>query len=219
MDFEWILSGAVLVTGILTLFNFVYMKLSTNENSFTVEKTTTSPKISFKPFLETGRAFFPILLLVLLFRSFFFEPFRIPSGSLEPSLLIGDFLMVNKYAYGIRLPVVHTKIWHTSMPKRGDIAVFRYPLDPSIDYIKRIIGLPGDHIQYKNKMLYINGEPTSQQLVGYTINQDSLGNSWPVVEKLENLAGIKHGIFQHSDAITDDIDVIVPPRSLLCNGR
>ena len=97
--------------------------------------------------VDYARSFFPVILAVLVFRSFLLEPFRIPSGSMMPTLLVGDFVLVNKFAYGLRLPVTNTKILDTGEPKRGDIAVFRYPLNPKEDYIKRIVGLPGDTIK------------------------------------------------------------------------
>jgi len=107
--------------------------------------------------VEYGQSFFPVLLFVLIIRSFVFEPFRIPSGSMEPTLLQGDFIFVKKYTYGLRLPVTETKIIETGAPKRGDVVVFRLPSDPSINYIKRVIGLPGDEITYKDHRLTING--------------------------------------------------------------
>jgi signal peptidase I len=116
--------------------------------------------------IEYARSFFPILLIVLLLRSFLVEPFRIPSGSMMPTLLIGDFILVNKYTYGIRLPVLNTKIVEVGTPKRGDIVVFRFPKDPTVDYIKRVIGLPGDRIAYYNKQVAINGKPLTQTPVG-----------------------------------------------------
>ncbi len=116
--------------------------------------------------VEYCRSFFPILLLVLLVRSFLFEPFRIPSGSMMPTLLDGDFIFVNKYAYGLRLPVVNTKIFDVGEPQRGDVIVFRLPSDPSTNYIKRMIGLPGDTIRYANKRLYINDQPIEHVLKG-----------------------------------------------------
>ena len=108
--------------------------------------------------VEYARSFFPVLLIVLLLRSFVFEPFRIPSGSMIPTLLIGDFILVSKFSYGLRLPVVHTKILETGEPARGDVAVFRFPNDPRQDYIKRVVGLPGDEIEYRDRALWLNGE-------------------------------------------------------------
>ncbi|GMQ97030.1 MAG: signal peptidase I [Gammaproteobacteria bacterium] len=107
--------------------------------------------------IEYARSFFPIIVIVLILRSFVFEPFRIPSGSMMPSLLVGDFILVNKYTYGLRLPMVNKKIIDMDEPKRGDVIVFRYPGDTSVDYIKRVVGLPGDRVAYLNKTLYING--------------------------------------------------------------
>lgn len=116
--------------------------------------------------VEYARSFFPVFLVVLLLRSFLVEPFRIPSGSMMPNLLIGDFILVNKFTYGVRLPVLNNKIIEINAPERGDVVVFRYPKDPSVDYIKRVIGLPGDHIAYIDKTVYINGKPASQELLG-----------------------------------------------------
>lgn len=108
--------------------------------------------------VEYSRSFFPVLLFVLIIRSFVFEPFRIPSGSMEPTLVKGDFIFVQKYAYGLRLPVTETKIVEIGSPERGDVVVFRYPPEPSVNYIKRIVGLPGDEIVYKSHRLWVNGE-------------------------------------------------------------
>lgn len=107
--------------------------------------------------LEFPASFFPVIAVVFALRSFLVEPFKIPSGSMIPTLLVGDFILVNKFAYGIRLPVINTKIVEVGSPKRGDVMVFRYPVDPSFDYIKRVIGVPGDKIAYQNKRLTING--------------------------------------------------------------
>ena len=108
--------------------------------------------------VEYSRSFFPVLLFVLVIRSFVFEPFRIPSGSMMPTLLQGDYIFVKKYSYGLRLPVLETKIIETGMPERGDVVVFRLPSQPSVNYIKRVVGLPGDEIVYNNHRLTINGE-------------------------------------------------------------
>lgn len=106
--------------------------------------------------IEYTAGLFPVILVVFLLRSFLAEPFKIPSGSMIPTLLIGDLILVNKYEYGVRLPVVHTKIIEVGQPKRGDVMVFRYPKDPSMDYIKRVVGLPGDKISFQNNKLSIN---------------------------------------------------------------
>ena len=113
--------------------------------------------------VEYARSFFPVLLFVLVIRSFIFEPFRIPSGSMMPTLLEGDFIFVKKFAYGLRLPVTETKVIETGSPKRGDVIVFRLPSDPSINYIKRVIGLPGDTVVYERHRLTINGERSISQ--------------------------------------------------------
>lgn len=107
--------------------------------------------------LEYTAGLFPVIAIVFLLRSFLFEPFRIPSGSMLPTLHVGDFILVNKYEYGLRLPVANTKVLEIGAPKRGDVIVFRYPVDTSIDYIKRVVGVPGDTVEYRNKVLYVNG--------------------------------------------------------------
>lgn len=109
--------------------------------------------------LDWTAGIFPVILGVFLLRSFLFEPFKIPSGSMVPTLLIGDLILVNKYHYGLRLPVLNTKITEGSKPQRGDVMVFRYPPRPSLDYIKRVVGVPGDQVAYLNKRLTVNGKP------------------------------------------------------------
>ncbi len=115
--------------------------------------------------VEYGASFFPVILIVFVLRSFIFEPFKIPSGSMIPTLLVGDFILVNKYTYGLRLPVINKKIIEVGSPQRGDVMVFRYPEDPSLDYIKRVVGVPGDKVAYQNKRLTINGQPVETQKV------------------------------------------------------
>lgn len=127
-------------------------------NMFVVQKRSNPPGAVESSVIEYAQSFFPVLLMVLVIRSFVFEPFRIPSGSMNPTLLQGDFIFVKKYTYGLRLPVLETKIIETGEPERGDVVVFRLPSDPSINYIKRVVGLPGDKIQYRDHQLLINGE-------------------------------------------------------------
>ena len=136
--------------------------------------------------VEYARSFFPVLLFVLVIRSFIFEPFRIPSGSMMPTLLEGDFIFVKKYSYGLRLPVTETKVIETGDPKRGDVIVFRLPSDPRINYIKRVIGLPGDTVVYERHRLTINGETVDLKLGD--------GSSWNVPLFVEDLDGRVHDI-------------------------
>lgn len=157
--------------------------------------------------IEYSRSFFPVFFIVLLLRSFLVEPFRIPSGSLEPTLLVGDFLAVNKFAYGFRLPVIEKKVLSITNPKTGDIAVFRWPPDPSFDYIKRVIGVPGDKISYHNKVLTINGQEMTRTFLGYTTDESS-GRA--VAKYNENLNGVIHEIFVRPDVSAVDFELEVP---------
>ena len=122
--------------------------------------------------MEYSKSFFPVILAVFLLRSFLVEPFKIPSGSMIPTLQVGDFILVNKFTYGIRLPVANEKIIELNKPQRGDVMVFRYPENPSVDYIKRVVGVPGDVIEYRDKQVTINGVVQEQQYEGeYQLSQ------------------------------------------------
>ena len=148
--------------------------------------------------VEYPKSFFPIILLVFLLRSFLVEPFKIPSGSMMPTLEIGDFILVNKYTYGIRLPVINMKIVDITQPERGDVMVFRYPEDPSLDYIKRVVGLPDDVLAYKNKRLFVNGQEAPVQEDGMYYDRENLRN---VFQRLkEQLAEHNHSILIVPDA-------------------
>ena len=147
--------------------------------------------------VEWGASFFPVILIVFILRSFLFEPFKIPSGSMIPTLLVGDFILVNKFAYGIRLPVINTKVIEVGTPQRGDVMVFRYPEDPSLDYIKRVIGLPGDTVSYQNKRLTINGQPVAEEKVADYLHPERLYYSEQYVEKLGN---VEHKMLNDTDA-------------------
>lgn len=134
--------------------------------------------------LDWTAGLFPVILIVFLLRSFLFEPFRIPSGSMVPTLLVGDLILVNKYHYGIRLPVVNRKIIPNQDPARGDVMVFRFPQNPSIDYIKRVVGVPGDEVAYVNQRLSINGQPVPVTREGEYYDEESLRYAPQFKEKL-----------------------------------
>ena len=142
--------------------------------------------------LEYSASFFPVILAVFVLRSFVVEPFKIPSGSMIPTLLIGDFILVNKYEYGIRLPVLNKKVIDVGDPQRGDVMVFRYPKDESLDYIKRVIGVPGDVVRYENKKLTINGKPAEYSALPDYLDEERLAYSKHFTEKLPG--GPEHGI-------------------------
>lgn len=199
LNFELILFYATLISGVIALIDVLFF----------ARKRAANKKMPV--IFEYARSFFPILLIVFLLRSFLFEPFRIPSGSLEPTLMIGDFILVNKFDYGIRLPVAHKKIVKTGTPKRGDIIIFRWPPNPSVDFIKRVIGLPGDHISYVNKELTINGQAIPQTYVKDAQAQGEDGNTWPAIMKEEDLMGVKHKIYvDNNKQAVDYKDIVVP---------
>jgi signal peptidase I len=144
--------------------------------------------------VDYAKSLFPVFFIVLLLRSFIFEPFRIPSQSMMPNLWVGDFILVNKFSYGVRLPVLNTEIIDSGKPKNGDVAVFRFPRDPAINFIKRVIGIPGDHVVYRNKLLYINDELISQQALGPYQGMGSGEKMTGASLKNENLFGAQHNI-------------------------
>ena len=147
--------------------------------------------------VEYGASFFPVILLVFALRSFVVEPFKIPSGSMIPTLQVGDFILVNKFTYGIRLPVLNKKIIDINEPKKGDVMVFRYPEDPSLDYIKRVIGTPGDKVAYQNKRLTVNGQPIDTTRVDDYLHPERLYYSKQFVEKAD---GFEHRTLNDDDA-------------------
>jgi len=134
--------------------------------------------------LDWTAGLFPVILIVFLLRSFLFEPFKIPSGSMVPTLLVGDLILVNKFHYGIRLPVLNKKIVENHAVQRGDVMVFRYPLDTRLDYIKRVVGLPGDEISYINQKLTVNGQPVAESSLGEHYDDDSFSYAPMYLEKL-----------------------------------
>ncbi|MFN3569837.1 MAG: signal peptidase I [Polaromonas sp.] len=124
--------------------------------------------------LDWTAGLFPVIVVVFLLRSFLFEPFKIPSGSMIPTLLVGDLILVNKFHYGVRLPVINTKILDNNSPQRGDVMVFHYPPKPSLDYIKRVVGVPGDEVAYLNKKLTVNGKPVPKVPLADFFDEDAL---------------------------------------------
>lgn len=197
MSFPAIMVLLVAVTGLIWLVDRLF---------WAKQRTTDGKEPAV---VEYARSFFPIILLVLVIRSFVAEPFRIPSASMLPTLHIGDFILVNKFAYGLRLPVLNSKILETGEPERGDVIVFRYPKQPEIDYIKRVVALPGDRVGYFDKTLYINGELVEQQ----PLNADAEVSSQltPNSEVFyEHIEGHKHLIATDDGRPSAEGEMIVP---------
>lgn len=185
MNFALILFVLLVVTGVLYAADVL---------KFRKLRAKNSPE----PFwVEWGASFFPVILIVFVLRSFLFEPFKIPSGSMIPTLLVGDFILVNKYTYGIRLPVINKKIISINEPQRGDVMVFRYPEDPSLDYIKRVIGVPGDTVSYQNKRLTINGQPVEMTKTADYLHPERLYYSEQYLAKMGN---VEHRLLNDTDA-------------------
>ena len=171
MNFALVLAVAVFTTGFIWFIDLIWRFLKRRIISVRQEDDSHGPLYWI---VEYSRMFFPVLLVVFVLRSFVIEPFRIPSGSMLPTLHIGDFILVNKYQYGIRLPVINKKIFEIDAPDYGDVMVFRFPLDENVNFIKRVVGLPGDKVAYSNKMLTVNGETVAQISSGnYSIPHDS----------------------------------------------
>ncbi|MDX1625694.1 MAG: signal peptidase I [Wenzhouxiangellaceae bacterium] len=192
MDFALIITVLTLAAGVVWLADKFWLARRRKARAAEGRARDAEPS---KP-VELARSFFPLLLLVLVFRSFIFEPFKIPSGSMIPTLLIGDFIVVAKYSYGLRLPVVNTKILDTGEPERGDVFVFRFPEDQRTNYVKRVIGLPGDTVTLRDRQLFINGDPVPQDVVGPWIGEGLNRNrpgSRPQL-RIEDLGGVEHPI-------------------------
>jgi signal peptidase I len=156
------------------------------------------------------RSFFPVILFVLVLRSFLAEPFRIPSGSMIPTLEIGDFILVNKFAYGLRDPVFHNKLVQLGEPRRGDIVVFRYPVNPDQDFIKRVIGTPGDRIAYRNKQLYVNDVPQSLEADGDGVYTAAGSSSGMFYKFREALGTVQHPVIVNPARPAEDFELEVP---------
>jgi signal peptidase I len=194
-DFALILVILTFLTGLIWLFDSLFLKRKRMDRLAREGQDPDHEPVA----VEYSRSLFPVLFIVLLFRSFLFEPFKIPSGSMIPTLLIGDFIVVNKYAYGLRFPVLNTKFLALGEPARGDVVVFRYPVDPSVNFIKRLIGLPGDTVTYRDKRLFINGEEI-ENVASAPYLSDTVKCSTPrsdAVRVREDLGLRRHDVLVH----------------------
>jgi signal peptidase I len=199
-DFSFVLVIATLVTGLVWAVDALYFRPRR------VAAAGSGPAPREPVLVEYSRSFFPIILIVLLIRSFLFEPFRIPSDSMMPTLLDGDFIFVNKFRYGLRLPVLNTEIVDLGHPERGDVVVFRLPSDPSVNYIKRLVGLPGDHITVREKRVYVNGKLQPVELDGV---YEGFGHTGAQIG-MERLGTVEHRVLFIPERPSYDFDDVVP---------
>lgn len=202
MDFALILFIALIVTGGITLWDRLFRRKKPGPMGTGRRKD---------PWLiEYSKAFFPVILVVFVLRSFIVEPFRIPSGSMLPSLHIGDFILVNKFSYGVRLPIINKKIVEVSSPERGDVMVFRFPHDNSINFIKRVVGLPGDQIEYREKRVYLNGTPVPVEPKG-EVDLSAVSKRGYIGKRyLETLDATAHEIIVDPKKQTTETSYVVP---------
>ena len=205
MIFALIMVIVLTITGLIWLYDIFILRKK------------RAPNAKEPLLVEYSKSFFPVIFLVFFIRSFIAEPFKIPSGSMMPTLLAGDFILVNKFSYGIRVPILNYTMIEVSQPKRGDVFVFHYPPKPSIDYIKRVVGLPGDVIEYKSKTLFINGKKMEQTFVDkypYIMNEI---HRIEAKEFKEALGEVTHSILIH-DLPSDDFKFEVPQGHYLAFG-
>jgi signal peptidase I len=198
-DFSFVLVVATLVTGLIWAADARFFR------GKRLRRAAGGP-LREPVVVEYARSFFPIILIVLLIRSFLFEPFRIPSDSMMPTLLDGDFIFVNKFTYGLRLPVLNTEFVDFGTPQRGDVVVFRLPSDPSTNYIKRLVGLPGDHIVVRDKRVYVNGTAQPVVLDGF---YSGFGHDGAQIG-IETLGKAQHRVLYIPDRPSVDFDGVVP---------
>ena len=200
MSFAAFLLTLLVVTGLVWLLDKHYLR----------RRRPTEAKQPW--WVEYSISFFPVILIVFLLRSFLVEPFKIPSSSMVPTLLVGDFILVNKFSYGIRLPVANRKVLELGNPARGDVMVFRFHDEPSLDYIKRVVGLPGDRVEVRSKRLSINGRPVPLRQVEDYLSRERMQFSRRYVETLD---GVEHQILLEEDAPAG----VMPSRAFPFSGN
>jgi len=202
MDLPTIFILLLLLAGAIWLVDAVFLKPKRVRLASVQGARVAEPLL-----VQYARSFLPVILIVVVIRSFVIEPFRIPSASMMPGLIDGDFIFVSKFSYGLRLPVLNTKILNTGRPQRGDVIVFRLPADPSVNFIKRLIGLPGDHVVVRDNEIFINGARVSQQPDGHYLGRDEFAGSDLA---LESFGSKTHVVMFARDLPSKDFEAVVP---------
>src|SRR3990167_351418 len=203
-DFLNILVLLTIFTGIVTFVDWILRR----------KNSASHDERKYSIFVEYARSFFPVFLIVMLIRAFIFQPYRVPTGSLEPTVMPGDLIFVTQFNYGLKIPLWDKSIINIGHPERGQIALFRWPVNPKLTFVKRVIGVPGDHISYNNKVFTINGVEATQSFVGNF--KEDLGNGQfrPVKRYLENLNGIKHYILVNPEVPATNFNHLVVPEGM-----
>lgn len=212
-DFELVLVTLASVSGLIWAVDKFFLAKKRAITSTDSGQETPEPIV-----IEYANSLFPVFLIVLLLRSFIGEPYEIPSGSMKPTLLVGDYILVSKFSYGVRLPVIDTKLFNVGHPQRGDVFVFRYPEDNETNFIKRVVGIPGDQVRYINKTLYINGEKAAQMKEGVAEDECPGFFSRPPTILRENLLGTEHNIYICGRAQRGALNFNVPEGHYLAFG-
>jgi signal peptidase I len=210
MDFAFILFVALLVTGGIWLLDKLWLAKRRHERIQHNAEGQTAGHLRDPLIIEYAKAFFPVILIVFVLRSFVAEPFRIPSGSMLPTLNIGDFILVNKFSYGFRLPVANVKVIGLDDPARGDIMVFRFPHDPKMHFVKRVVGLPGDTVETRGGDLYINGTLMKQTADGQYEFKNGFKRNVKLDKLIEDLDGNEHNILLDRSRRSQNIKQVVP---------
>ncbi len=200
VDFAALLVALSALTGGIWLFDALFFAKARAAKQATATAVVSDDSRSEPLIVEYAKSFFPVIFIVLIIRSFIAEPFRIPSSSMMPTLLTGDFILVNKFTYGLKLPVLDFKFIEIGEPKRGDVVVFRYPKDPSQDYIKRVVGLPGDVVTYRGKRLFVNGVEVVASTLGRYLGVGSGREMTGSELKTERLGDIEHQLLIRPNA-------------------
>ena len=199
MGFSATLALLLMLSGFTWLAGAAFYKSARN-------RAAPGARVTEPQIVQYAKSFFPVILIVLIIRSFIFEPFRIPSESMMPGLIDGDFIFVSKFAYGLRLPIINTKLLTTGQPRRGDVIVFRLPAKPSVHFIKRLIGLPGDHVAVRDNRVFINDSPLALKPDGNFVGSIFTGSKL----ELETIGGREHEIMLAANLPSTDYDAIVP---------
>jgi signal peptidase I len=203
-DFLNILALLSIFCGVIVFVDWIFRKKSQNKNGQTKHTTI----------VDYARSFFPVFLIVLLIRAFIAQPYRVPTGSLEPTVIPGDLILVTQYNYGLKVPIWDKVIFPIGKPQTGQIALFRWPVNPKVTFVKRVIGVPGDHISYVNKVLSINGKEATRKLIG-DAKEIMAGDKTRMVKKYEeNLNGVKHFIYVNPKIKVQDFKDLVVPKGM-----